>query len=65
MIRSFHFDILRFPFHFSANEQLAKVFGKAKNGKFRVIKVSIENGEWICSRSVYIHTIYMLHKWGT
>ncbi|EDW97621.1 twinfilin [Drosophila yakuba] len=31
-----------------ANEQLAKVFGKAKNGKFRVIKVSIENEQLSC-----------------
>ncbi|EDV91615.1 twinfilin [Drosophila grimshawi] len=32
-----------------ANEQLAKVFGKAKNGKIRVIKVSIENEQLSCS----------------
>ncbi|ALC45554.1 twf [Drosophila busckii] len=32
-----------------ANEQLAKVFGKAKNGKIRVIKVSIENEQLCCS----------------
>lgn len=29
----------------AANEKLLKVFGKAKNGKLRVIKVSIENGK--------------------
>ncbi|XP_068152390.1 twinfilin [Drosophila tropicalis] len=32
-----------------ANEQLAKVFGKAKNGKLRVVKVSIENEQLSCS----------------
>ncbi|XP_030371347.1 twinfilin [Scaptodrosophila lebanonensis] len=31
------------------NEQLAKVFGKAKNGKMRLIKVSIENEQLVCS----------------
>ncbi|EDW24604.1 GL24238 [Drosophila persimilis] len=32
-----------------ANEQLAKVLGKAKNGKLRVVKVSIENEQLSCS----------------
>lgn len=45
----------------TANEQLAKVFGKAKNGKLRVIKVSIENGKWISSK-FYIYTrIYNMY----
>ncbi|XP_037949752.1 twinfilin [Teleopsis dalmanni] len=32
-----------------ANEKLSKIFGKSKNGKIRVIKVSIENEELTCS----------------
>lgn len=32
-----------------ANEKLLKVFGKSKNGKVRVIKVSIEKEELVCA----------------
>ncbi|KAM7364314.1 twinfilin actin binding protein [Cochliomyia hominivorax] len=37
-----------------ANEKLLKVFGKAKNGKLRVIKVSIENEELSCSNTAEV-----------
>lgn len=37
-----------------ANEKLLKAFGKAKNGKLRVIKVSIENEELSCSATAEI-----------
>lgn len=35
-----------------ANEKLTKVFAKSKNGKLRVIKVSIENEELNCTATV-------------
>ncbi|XP_067616643.1 twinfilin [Eurosta solidaginis] len=37
-----------------ANEKLIKVFGKSKNGKLRVIKVSIENEELNCTATAEV-----------
>uniref|UniRef100_A0A1A9W7D2 Twinfilin n=1 Tax=Glossina brevipalpis TaxID=37001 RepID=A0A1A9W7D2_9MUSC len=37
-----------------ANEKLLKIFGKAKNGKLRVIKISIENEELCCSATAEV-----------
>lgn len=43
-----------------ANEKLNKVFGKSKNGKLRVIKVSIENGKCKIQQNVKAITIIII-----
>jgi len=36
-------------FHFSANNDLMQFFGKCRDGKIRVFKVAIENGNFLVS----------------
>lgn len=35
-------------FFFLANDALKKLFAKCRDGKIRVLKISIENGEFFC-----------------
>lgn len=48
---------------FTANDALKKIFAKCRDGKIRVLKISIENGEFfLFVVNLYLITIFLNHS---